>query len=90
MAHVQMDIEQVKQFGNELKGTFTEQMQSLKSTLSSKSNGLNWEGPDAQQFKNDRTPALLSAIDNVITQLSDLGTYATNNAVAQESTSQTL
>jgi uncharacterized protein YukE len=87
MAQVRMDIEQVRAFGNDLKGKFAQELNSIKSNISSQSNGLNWEGTDAQQFKGDRTQQITQAIDQLVQRLEELGTRAIQNADTQEQVS---
>jgi uncharacterized protein YukE len=87
MAQVRMDIEQVRGFGNDLKGKFAQELQQIKNNISSQSNGLNWEGTDAQQFKGDRTQQICQAIDQLVQRLEELGTTAIRNADTQEQTS---
>lgn len=87
MAQKGMDVEQVLNFGNQLKGQYTEQLNSLKSQIQSAINGLNWTGPDADQFKGERNSSLGVAFDQLRAKFEEIGQIAINNANAQDQTS---
>ena len=90
MAQVRMDIEQVRGFGNDLKGRFAQQIQDIKNTVQSTSQSLDWEGSDAQQFKTSRTEQITSALDALTRQLDELGDVALRNAAEQDRTSNEI
>jgi uncharacterized protein YukE len=82
-----MDVEAVRAFGNNLKGSVVEQIRSIQNKARSDINGLDWKGPDAQQFKGDRLGQLNQAFTTLINKLEELGSTAVQNAQAQDTTS---
>ena len=90
MAQVRMDIDQVRQFGNDLKGKYTSDLEAIKTQIQNGSSGLAWEGNDAVQFKGDKTALVLQAIEQLKMRFAELGDVAINNATAQENTSGTV
>lgn len=87
MAQKGMDVEQVLNFGNQLKGQYVEQLNSLKSQIQNAINGLNWTGPDAEQFKGERNQSLGTAFEQLRIKIDELGQTAITNANAQDTTS---
>ena len=87
MAQVRMDIDQVRTFGNDLKGKYTQDLEAIKTQIQNGSNGLSWEGNDAVQFKGDKTSLVLQALEQLKMRFAELGDVAISNANAQESTS---
>ncbi len=87
MAQKGMDVEQVRNFGNQLKGQFAEQVRSIKTNLGQQVQGLDWMGDDANQFKGDRWNAVGQLADQLVAKLEELGQVALTNAQNQETTS---
>ena len=82
-----MDVEQVRNFGNQLKSQYAEQVRTLKSTLQTTVQGLNWTGEDANQFKGDRWASVAQLAESLAVKLDELGQTALTNATNQDTTS---
>ncbi len=81
-----LDIEQVRQLSSQLNQKAAD-IESILSTLTSALNSTQWEGPDANQFRNDWSGQHTSSLRNVANALRDAGAKAQQNAAAQEQTS---
>ncbi len=82
-----LDIQQVRQLSTQLNQKASD-IDSILSTLSSALSSTQWEGPDATQFRNDWSGQHTSALKQVAQALRDAGQKASQNATAQEQTSQ--
>jgi uncharacterized protein YukE len=81
-----LDVEQVRQLSSQLNQKAAD-IESILSTLTSALNSTQWEGPDANQFRNDWSGQHTSSLRNVANALRDAGAKAQQNASAQEQTS---
>lgn len=81
-----LDVEQVRQLSSQLNQKAAD-IESILSTLTSALNSTQWEGPDANQFRNDWSGQHTSSLRNVANALRDAGAKAQQNAAAQEQTS---
>jgi uncharacterized protein YukE len=81
-----MDIQQVRQLSTQLSQKASD-IEQILSSLSSQLNSTQWEGPDANQFRNDWTGQHTTALRNVANALRDASAKATQNASQQEQTS---
>lgn len=81
-----MNVEQVRQLGNLMKQKSNEITQMINQ-INSQLNGTNWEGPDAQGFKNSQWPDHRAKLQQVAQALDGFGQSAVQNASEQEGTS---
>ncbi len=81
-----LDVEQVRQLSTQLNQKATD-IEGILSSLTSALNATQWEGPDANQFRNDWSGQHTSALRNVANALREAGSKAQQNAAAQEQTS---
>lgn len=81
-----LDVQQVRQLSTQLNQKASD-IDSILSTLTSALNSTEWEGPDAMQFRNDWSGQHTSALRQVAQALRDAGSKASQNASAQEQTS---
>lgn len=81
-----LDIQQVRTLSSQLSRQ-AESIQQTLTTLTSALQGTQWEGPDAQQFRNEWTSTHTAALRNVISALQDASQKAARNADAQEQAS---
>jgi len=81
-----LDIQQVRQLSTQLNQKATD-IDSILTTLTNALNGTQWEGPDANQFRNDWSGQHTAALRNVASALRDAAAKASQNASAQEQTS---
>lgn len=81
-----LDVEQVRQLSTQLNQKAGD-IDSILSTLTSTLNSTQWEGPDATQFRNDWSGQYTSSLRQVSQALRDAAQKATQNANAQEQTS---
>lgn len=79
-----MNVEEVRQTGEILKQQATNIRETMISTIDQRVASTTWEGPDAQQFKNDWWPKHKQMLIQIATELEGLGTSAINNAREQE------
>lgn len=86
MAIVGMDIQQVRQLSTQLSQKASD-IEQILSSLSSQLGSTQWEGPDANQFRNDWSGQHTSALRNVANALRDAANKASQNASQQEQTS---
>jgi hypothetical protein len=85
-----MDVELVSEFGDRMRNEVAERVRDLKTTVTGLSRGLNWEGPDAQQFNENEMGALGTALDRLAEQIIEFGRVALDNASAQADISARL
>ena len=90
MARKGMDVEQVRSFGSQTCGGVKDQLSTLKGAVTNGAQSLQWEGPDAATFKNDRLSDVTRLIDQLVTKIDELGQLAVNNAEAQQTVSATV
>ncbi len=81
-----LDVQQVRQLSSQLSQK-AEEIQSALTTLTSMLANTQWEGPDATAFRNDWSGQHTSALKQVIQALQDASNKASQNASAQEQTS---
>ncbi len=81
-----LDIQQVRQLSTQLNQKATD-IDSILTTLTNALNNTQWEGPDANQFRNDWSGQHTSSLRNVASALRDAAAKASQNAAAQEQTS---
>ncbi|MCX6501572.1 MAG: WXG100 family type VII secretion target [Microbacterium sp.] len=81
-----LDVQQVRQLSSQLNQKAGD-IDSILSTLTGALNGTQWEGPDANQFRNDWSGQYTSSLKQVAQALRDAAQKATQNANAQEQTS---
>ena len=81
-----LDVQQVRQLSSQLNQKAAD-IDSVLSTLTSALNSTQWEGPDANQFRSDWSGQHTSALRQVAQALRDAGQKASQNAAAQEQTS---
>tara|TARA_R110002020_G_scaffold77567_2_gene195782 strand:+ start:2702 stop:2968 length:267 start_codon:yes stop_codon:yes gene_type:complete len=81
-----LDVQQVRQLSSQLNQKAAD-IDGVLSTLTSALNSTQWEGPDANQFRNDWSGQHTSALRQVAQALRDAGQKASQNAAAQEQTS---
>lgn len=84
-----MDIDAVRQLGTQLqqKG---EEINGIMASLTSQLNSVQWQGPDAQQFRGSWDGELRTMLTNVVNQLRDAGQKAHRNAEEQQQASSSL
>jgi hypothetical protein len=85
-----MDVELVSEFGNRMRTDASDRIRELRTNVLRLANGLNWEGPDAQQFIGNDVPALTAALDRLVEALGEFGQCAIDNANAQAEISARL
>lgn len=81
-----LDVQQVRALSSQLNN----KAQDIDSILSQLTNALSqtqWEGPDATQFRSDWSGQHTSALRQVSQALRDAAQKASQNASAQEQTS---
>ena len=81
-----LDVQQVRQLSTQLNQKAGD-IDSILSTLTNALNGTQWEGPDANQFPNGWSGQYTSSLRQVAQALRDAASKATQNANAQEQTS---
>ncbi len=81
-----LDVQQVRQLSSQLNSK-AQEIQGILTSLTSALNGTQWEGPDATRFRSEWTGAHTASLKSVIQALQDASTKASQNAAAQESTS---
>lgn len=81
-----LDIQQVRQLSTQLNGKAAD-IDSILSTLTNVLNSTQWEGPDANNFRNEWTGQHTSALRQVAAALRDAASKAQQNAAQQEQTS---
>lgn len=86
MAISGLDIQAVRQLSSQL-GQKAQDIDSILQTLTAALNNTQWEGPDATQFRNDWSGQQSSSLRQVAQALRDAAQKATQNANAQEQTS---
>jgi WXG100 family type VII secretion target len=86
MAMWGLDVEQVRQLSKKLHNK-SEQVQEILTTLTSALESVDWKGPDAEKFRSEWKGTHTAALKNVINALNDASQKATQNANAQEQTS---
>jgi uncharacterized protein YukE len=80
------NVEDLRGLGQTLQQK-ADEIRTTMNTLNTQVQGVSWEGPDAQQFKGSDWPAAQTQLTNVAQVLTDAGQKATQNAQAQEQTS---
>lgn len=86
MAFVGMNVENVRNTGNELKRISSE-IQGLMNQLNRTVNSTEWIGSDSDRFKNDWWPQHQGQLSKIVQDLEGLGQSALNNAEEQEEVS---
>lgn len=81
-----LDVQQVRQLSSQLNNKAGE-IESILSTLTTALGNTQWEGPDANQFRNEWTGHHTSSLKQVVQALRDASQKASQNAAAQEQTS---
>lgn len=81
-----MDISEVRTLASQLSSK-ADEIESIANALSGQLNGVQWEGPDAQSFRNDWQSTHRTQLHNVATALRDASSRATTNANQQEQAS---
>ena len=81
-----MDIQQVKELAA-LLGQKASDVDGIISTITSKLNATQWEGPDAQKFRSDWSGQHTQQLKSVAEALRATQTAANKNAAEQETTS---
>lgn len=81
-----LDVQQVRQLSTQLNGKAAD-IDSILSTLTNVLNSTQWEGPDANNFRNEWTGQHTSALRQVSAALRDAASKAQQNAAQQEQTS---
>ncbi|MBD5786713.1 hypothetical protein IF650_11035 [Cellulosimicrobium terreum] len=80
------NVEELRGLGTTLQQK-AEEIKSTMQTLNQQIQSVQWQGPDADQFKSNDWPAAQTQLTQVAQTLTDAGTKATQNAQAQEQTS---
>ena len=81
-----MDIDQVRQFAQQLEQSST-QIKDMVGQLTAKLDGAQWTGPDHDKFHEAWTSNHVVQLNNVSTALHDASVAADNNAKQQEDAS---
>ncbi|MEZ3161454.1 WXG100 family type VII secretion target [Microbacterium sp. BWT-B31] len=84
-----LDVQQVRELSSQLNQKAGE-IQQILTQLSSKLSSTQWNGPDAERFRNEWSGQHTASLKNVINALHDAAQKASKNASAQESTSSSL
>ncbi len=90
MARKGMDVDQVRSFGSQTCSSIREQLSGMKGTVTNAVQSLQWEGPDAATFKNDRLADVTRIIEQLMTAVEDYGRTAVQNADAQQAVSSAI
>lgn len=88
MALTGMDVEAVRTLGTQME-TNAGDIENLVTTLTGQVDGVEWQGPDREQFLADWQAAVAN-VQQVVSGVRDAGAKARANADAQEQTSTTL
>jgi len=81
-----LDVQQVRQLSSQLNQKASD-IDSILSTLTNALSNTQWEGPDATQFRSDWSGQHTAALRQVGQALRDAANKASQNASAQEQTS---
>lgn len=81
-----MDINAVRQLAQQL-NTKADAIAQISQQLTSLLQSTPWVGPDQQRFVNDWQSQHVTALNRVVTGLTDAARVATSNAQQQESAS---
>ncbi|MBN9224041.1 MAG: hypothetical protein ABS63_06480 [Microbacterium sp. SCN 70-27] len=81
-----LDVQQVRQLSTQLNQKASD-IDSILSTLTNALSNTQWEGPDATQFRSDWSGQHTSSLRQVAQALRDAANKASQNATAQEQTS---
>lgn len=87
MAFLGADTEALKNLGTRLNAGSNE-IQNQKNQLTKVLDGVNWKGPDADQFRNQWRSEHLPALERVARALEEAGKQAGRNAQQQEDASR--
>ncbi|MDP9693966.1 UNVERIFIED_ORG: uncharacterized protein YukE [Arthrobacter globiformis] len=87
MALLGADIEALRNLGAKLNAGSTE-IQNQKNQLNNQLSGVDWRGPDADQFRNQWQSDHFPALERVARALEEAGKQANRNAQQQEETSR--
>lgn len=82
-----MDIENVRTTGRTLQQT-SDDINGVINCLNNLVNSTQWQGPDADRFKNEWWPKHRDQLKAVSTEVHGLGQSALNNADEQQDVSQ--
>ncbi|MBD8080573.1 hypothetical protein [Cellulosimicrobium arenosum] len=80
------NVEELRGLGTTLQQK-AEEIKTTMQTLNQQIQSVQWQGPDADQFKGNDWPAAQTQLNQVSQTLTDAGNKATQNAQAQEQTS---
>nr|WP_087872316.1 WXG100 family type VII secretion target [Arthrobacter globiformis] len=81
------DVEALRNLGTRLNNGSTE-IQNQKNQLNNALRGVEWNGQDANQFRNQWETEHLPALDRVARALEEAGKQASRNAQQQEEASR--
>ena len=87
MAMLGADVEALRNLGTRLNNGSTE-IQNQKNQLNNALRGVEWNGQDANQFRNQWETEHLPALDRVARALEEAGKQASRNAQQQEEASR--
>jgi uncharacterized protein YukE len=87
MALLGADVEALRNLGTRLNSGSNE-IQNQKNQLNNTLHGVDWRGPDADQFRNQWESEHLPALDRVARALEEAGRQASRNAQQQEDASR--
>ncbi|KNH22274.1 hypothetical protein ACU18_01735 [Arthrobacter sp. ZBG10] len=77
------DVQELRQLGSKLQSGAAE-IETQKTTLTKVLSSTNWEGPDAQKFRNEWSGTHSALLTKVAEALKEAGTKATKNAEEQD------
>jgi uncharacterized protein YukE len=83
-----MDISAVRTLASQLSAK-ADEIESITNALSGQLDGVQWEGPDAQNFRTDWQNTHRTQLNNVASALRDASGRATSNANQQDEASAT-
>ena len=87
MAMLGADVEALRNLGTRLTNGSND-MQNQKNQLNNALRGVEWNGQDANQFRNQWETEHLPALDRVARALEEAGKQASRNAQQQEEASR--
>ena len=90
MAMKGMDIDMVAEFGTKVRTEFVDALAAVRTSVLTTGKSLDWEGPDAAEFKNDLLQQFVSLTERASDALNRLGQTAIANAEAQREVSASL
>jgi uncharacterized protein YukE len=81
------DVQQLRQLGSKLQAGASE-IETQKSTLTKVLSSTNWEGPDADKFRNEWSGTHTTMLTKVAEALKEAGDKAKRNAEEQDQASR--